>query len=253
MVDIHSHILYGLDDGAGDLDESIAMVNLAAEQGTTDIVATPHANHAYRFQPGLIAARIGEIQAAVGDRIRIHTGCDFHLSFDNIQDALETPSKYTIDHGRYLLVEFSDLLVPKTTGDVFADMQARGIVPIVTHPERNPILQRKIDLLAQWVDSGITMQVTALSLAGRFGKTAKAAADQLMKRNLVHFIASDAHDTEHRPPGMRDAYAEVAGEFGEARARALFIDNPRAAIDSGEVRLPEAEPRATAKKWFPFW
>src|SRR6266700_1436516 len=106
MVDIHSHILWGLDDGAETFEESIAMLELAAASGTTDIVATPHANSRYRYQPDVVDQRIVEAAASVSGKLRIHRGCDFHLSFDNVQDAMENPSKYAIKGGSYILVEF---------------------------------------------------------------------------------------------------------------------------------------------------
>ena len=252
MVDIHSHILPGLDDGAKDLAESLAMLRLAAESGTTDIVATPHANHDYRFQPERIEEKIAELEAAVGAAIRIHRGCDFHLTYDNIQEALAHPTKYAINHYRYVLVEFSDLLIPKSTEDVFYRMQAAGMVLIITHPERNPLLYRKLDQVGDWVAAGCLLQVTAHSLAGLFGRQAKEFAHRLLERNLVHFIASDAHDSEFRTPALKDAYDYVARKFGPARAEALLVTNPRATLTGDPVELPETEPPAP-KKWCRFW
>src|SRR5207302_5334089 len=139
-----------------------------------------------------IAARLAEMQDAVGDTIRIHTGCDFHLSYDNIQDALQNPSKYTINHKNYVLVEFSDLLIPKTTDDVFYQMQDAGMIPIITHPERNMLLQKKLEKLEEWAGNGCLLQVTAGSFLGRFGKQAKAFSDLLLSKGLVHIVASDA-------------------------------------------------------------
>src|SRR4051812_36338517 len=111
MVDIHSHILWGLDDGADTRETSIAMLKMAAEAGTTDIVATPHANFEYRFDKVLVSQRIAELAEATAGRPRIHSGCDFHLSFENIEDALQTPARYTINDGPYLLVEFPEFSI----------------------------------------------------------------------------------------------------------------------------------------------
>ncbi len=133
MVDIHSHILPGLDDGAQTLDESVAMLRLAADSGTTDIVATPHANHQFTFDPDLIGRKIAELEEAAGPLPRIHRGCDFHLTLENIQDALANPDKYAINHLNYILVEFSDLLIPRTTQDIFDRLLERR-----THADRHP-------------------------------------------------------------------------------------------------------------------
>ena len=108
MTDIHCHLLHGIDDGAKTLEVSLAMLEAAAAAGTTDIVATPHADTQYGFQPELIVERIAELKAANASEIRIHNGCDFHLTFDNVADAIANPAKYTINHKRYLLVELSD-------------------------------------------------------------------------------------------------------------------------------------------------
>src|SRR5713226_9366773 len=149
------------------------MLRLAAESGTSDLVASPHSNHQFKFDPEIVAEKIEELRRAAGGIVRIHTGCDFHLSFDNIQDSLQHPRKYAINHKNYVLVEFSDLLIPKTTDEVFYQMQAAGMVPIITHPERNMLLQQRLDKLAQWIESGCLVQVTAQSFLGGFGKHAK--------------------------------------------------------------------------------
>ena len=206
------------------------MLRLAVESGTTDIVATPHANHEFDFEPEVIAAKVEEMRRAVDGAIRIHTGCDFHLSYDNIQDSLRNPTKYAINHKKYVLVEFSDLLIPKTTDDVFYQMQAAGMTPIITHPERNMLLQQRLEKLADWAESGCLLQVTAASFLGRFGKQAKAFADRLLQQGLVHIVASDAHDTKYRPPSLKDAYEYVAKACGPGRAERLFVKNPAATL-----------------------
>jgi protein-tyrosine phosphatase len=253
MVDIHSHILPGLDDGAETLEESLAMLKIAAASGTTDIVGTPHANSEYAFDPEVVAQKLAELTAAAGDSIRIHTGCDFHLQYENIQDSLEHPTKYTINHKNYLLVEFSDLMIFNTTADIFYQLRSAGMVPVVTHPERNWLLQKRFDAIKQWVSEGACLQVTAHSLVGRFGKHAREYADKLIKAGLVHFIASDAHGTKDRNPDMREAFEYVSDRYGPKRAELLFVVNPRAALEGR--RLPEAalageEP---ARKWYQFW
>ena len=151
MIDIHSHILPGLDDGSKSLDESVDMLTQASAAGTTDIVASPHANQEYKFDPLVVEQKIGELQAAAGDAPQIHYGCDFHLTLENIEDALRFPGKYSINHRGYLLVEFSDFLIPKTTEEIFARMMNAGLRPIVTHPERNQLLQcRMAELESGW-------------------------------------------------------------------------------------------------------
>jgi protein-tyrosine phosphatase len=248
VIDIHSHILYGLDDGARTLEESIEMAQLAASAGTTDIVATPHGNNQYTYDPEVVEQKLAELRLAAGGAIRIHRGCDFHLTPENIADAIRFPAKYSIGGKGYLLVEFSDHLVPENAADIFDSMLGAGLRPIVTHPERNPLLQKKLELVESWVERGCLVQVTAYSPLGRFGKTAKVFADRLLTNGLVHFLASDAHDCKHRPPTLDVPWQHIAREFGEPAARALLETNPAAALAGS---APPA-PAKVRKKWFGF-
>jgi protein-tyrosine phosphatase len=251
-IDIHSHVLHGLDDGAKGRAESIQMLEIAAGSGTTDIVATPHANSEYRFDPEQIDFQIRDLSASVD--IRIHRGCDFHLQFSTIEDALAHPQKYTINGNGYLLVEFSDFAIFPNTDEIFLQMLAVGMRPIITHPERNPRLQGQPDDLARWVELGCYIQVTAGSCTGTFGRTAQASAFELISRGLVHFIASDAHDTRHRRPSLKEAYSLLEGRWGAAIVRPLFVDNPAAVLTGEGIEMPL--PAASAprrRQWFRFW
>jgi protein-tyrosine phosphatase len=251
MIDIHSHVLPGLDDGAGAIEEAVEMLRIAEESGTTDLVATPHANLDFRFEPEEISRKLTELEAAARVNVRLHWGCDFHLYCDNVRDALENPSKYTVNGKSYLLVEFPDLLIAKNTPEVFAEMREAGIVPIITHPERNFLLHRRLDDIASWIGLGCLVQVTALSFTGRFGGEAKNVAHQLMKRGMVHFVASDAHDATDRTPRLDEAYRYVSSRYGAKTAEALFIANPRAVL-TGDA-LPAQPPLEPPRKWYKFW
>ena len=248
MIDIHSHVLYGLDDGARTFDDSIAMLRMAEASGTTDLVATPHASLDYRYDPDLIAQRLAQLSSAT--KIRLYSGCDFHLSYDNIQDAIDHPRKYTIDHKSYLLVEFSDLLIFRNTSEIFGRLQDAGMIPVITHPERNGLLRQRLDNLQTWVEEGARIQVTGQSLTGRFGSRAQQFSETLLDRGLVHFIASDGHDCERRPPTLNEAHAWLAKRRGETVANLLCIENPRAALEGSPVELLSA---ATPRKWYQVW
>lgn len=247
MIDIHAHILHGLDDGPATLPESAAMLEIARRSGTTDIVASPHASVEFRFDPELVAGRLEELKAAAPEGPSIHLGCDLHLTYDNIREALARPERYTINQRGYLLVEFSDLLIAHGIEEVFARMRRAGITPVVTHPERNWLLQQRWEQLEAWVSAGCTLQVTAQSLFGRFGREAAAFARRLLDRNLVHFIASDAHDPEDRTPRLDLAWRWVQRRYGRERAEALMLLNPRAALEGGPVQIPPAGRR---RRWF---
>ncbi len=252
MIDIHSHILPGLDDGSPDLETSVAMVRMAAETGTTDMVASPHADLQFGFDPTATEEKIAELSEASGGAVRLHYGCDFHLHYDNIQDALARPSKYTIGHGSYLLVELPELLALKAVDDALGRIWASGVTPIVTHPERNGILQRQMDHIAGWVAAGYLVQVTAQSLLGEFGRRARAASLELLKRGLVQIVASDGHDCKARPPRLDIARAWLASEYGEPLAERLFTANPGAVIRGEELPPAEEPAAAQPRKWWRF-
>ena len=241
-----------MDDGAKTVEDSLAMLHLAAESGTTDLVATPHANSNYIYDPQVIQQQLQALNQAMNGRVRLYQGCDFHLSFDNIEDAIQNPRKYTINGHRYLLVEFSDLIIFNNTAQIFERLQAAKMVPIITHPERNGLLRQRLEQITQWVANGALVQVTAGSLTGHFGKRAKEFSVQLLAARLVHFIASDGHDLKHRPPSMKEAHAWLSQHYGEVYADTLCIANPRATLTDGPVGLPAPVPAGT-QKWYQFW
>jgi protein-tyrosine phosphatase len=253
LIDINSHVLFGLDDGARTLEDSLAMVRMAAEHGTTDLVATPHANLMFKFDPAQIAERIAEIREKAAGVLQLYTGCDFHLSFDNIQDSIEHPRKYTINQRCYLLVEFSELLIFKNTEDIFARLRDAGMTPIITHPERNGLLRQRVENIARWVDQGARVQVTAQSLTGGFGRRAQEFSRELLDRNLVHVVASDGHDCERRPPVMDDARDWLRKAYGDELAEILCVSNPGAALSGYGMCLPNTDSAHFVRKWYEFW
>lgn len=252
MVDIHSHILRGLDDGPQSLDESLAMLRIAAAAGTTDIVATPHANSTYHFDPALIASRIDELRRAHPAPPRIHSGCDFHLSPRNIEDALQNPTRYTINSGRYLMVELPEMFSPDSIQHILHRLASKGILPVITHPERNPVLQRSPEAVQSWVQNGCFIQLTAQSFTNRFGRAVRQSAWRFLHAGLVHFVASDAHDTLDRPPRLDLVRDLLTREIGELPARRLLFDHPQAAIDNLDTPLDPAIPARPAK-WYQPW
>jgi protein-tyrosine phosphatase len=252
VIDIHSHILWGMDDGAPTEEVSLEMLRLAAEGGTTDIVATPHSNGEFEYQPELIAERIRELTEKSGGVPRIHRGCDFHLSFDNIEQAMETPERFSINGKRYLLVEFADMHIPPSANRILEQLLAVDLVPIITHPERNPIIRKEPAKLKAWIEQGCLVQVTALSVLGGFGKAAQATARQYLSEGMVHFIASDAHDPVRRHPKLDEAYAMIAEQYGSDLAELLFVDNPGRVI-RGEYIEEGRIPVEAKKPWWQFW
>lgn len=253
MIDIHSHILPGLDDGSPAFDISLDMARMAHDAGTTDIVATPHANTSFCHEPALIAERIAELQNAVGTGIRIHRGCDFHLSPRNIQAALQDPSRFAVGGLSYLLVEFPEIVLFHGIEQVFSNLRAVGLRPIVTHPERNQYLAADIPRLRRWVASGIFLQITAQSLLGKFGLAPAQWCVEMLNEGLVHFVASDAHDLINRPPRLDAAREFLLEQFEEERADLLLEVNPLAVIEGRALEIGPLPLRPKKRrKWFSF-
>jgi protein-tyrosine phosphatase len=235
MVDIHTHVLPGLDDGAGTLEQGFEMVKLAAANGTTDLVATPHSNAQFEFDEQRVEEAFGALSTLTAGLINLYRGCDCHLTLQNLEDALAHPTKYTINRSRYLLVELPDFLGPSVVWEQLKALINARICPIITHPERNVSLQLDMNRLKQWVKGGCFIQVTGQAFLGRFGPVARRAVESLMNADMVHFVASDAHDCVDRPPDLSQAHELVCSRWGRARARSLFIDNPAAAISDGPI------------------
>jgi len=230
VVDIHSHILPEVDDGPKSWDISVAMCRAAVADGITHQVATPHANDRYPYDREYLQGLLAHLQQLVGDAPKLSLGCDFHLSYENIQDALAHPARYVIEGTRYLLVEFSNYSVPQQTTDSFLKLGDCGITVIITHPERNPILRESLQRVVEWAEQGCVIQMTGSALTGFWGERTRRAAQWLLERQAVHVLATDAHDMEKRVPILstsRDAAAEICGA---EVAEALVELNPRAII-----------------------
>ena len=230
MIDIHCHVLPAVDDGAKTWDTAVEMCKAAAADGIEHIVATPHANDRYTYDREWLQSLVHKLEALVGGAPQLSLGCDFHLSYENLQDIAVFPNKYVIGETGYLLVEFSNYGVPPQMTDYLFRLLDGGITPIITHPERCPALLKNQQRVLEWVDAGCVVQVTASALTGRWGEPALAYARSLLDRNAVHVLATDAHDTVHRPPILSAARDYVSRHYDADLARALVEDNPGAIV-----------------------
>lgn len=239
MFDVHYHLIDGVDDGPKTIDDSIALADASIAEGVTHIVATPHSDLRYPFRPEINREKLNALQERYKGRLTLALGCDFHLTYDNIVDLERNPSRYTLNGKQYLLVEFADL-IPRAVSDVLFRILRAGIVPVITHPERNPALSGDSERLKQWIEMGCLIQVTAGSFLGDFGRRAESAAMDLVRRNMIQLVASDAHSVKWRPPSMRRAYDLLSSEFGQPTADRLCVANPRA-VFHGEPLSPQPE------------
>jgi protein-tyrosine phosphatase len=239
------------------METSVAMARIAAADGITHVVCSPHANGQYEYASDVVAGKINELQRildAEGVALKLGRGCDFHLSYENIQEARTDPAKFSINGLGYLLVEIPDYGVPRGLAEIFYQLQLSGMTPILTHPERNPTLQADQQRLVEWLRAGVLVQVTAGSVLGHMGKRAERMAHQLLENRWVHFLATDAHNITSRPPKMRTTMDAVAQKYGPDYAHLLCVTNPLAAF-MGSPLPQRIEPRrlyedSNEKSWW---
>jgi protein-tyrosine phosphatase len=254
VIDLHCHIIPGVDDGAQSLSDSINMARNAVEQGIHTIVATPHhRNNSYENKKSDIINRVEELNRALveekinlrvlpGQEVRVHGEMLEGYRFGEILSVNYTP---------YVLVEFPSNHVPRYTTKLFYDLQMSGLIPVIVHPERNQEIIGRPDILFQLVEKGALTQVTAASLCGGFGKRIKNFSLQLVEANLTHFIASDAHNITSRSFKMREAFDVIERKYGIEMVY-MFEENAALAIEGRHVYKEDPE-LIKRKKLFSFF
>jgi len=254
MIDLHCHILPGLDDGPDTREESLQMAESAVADGITHVVATPHSSESYFFDYARVRKLRDELQEAAPAGLTISTGCDFHVNPENLAALRFEPAPFCINQKNYLLVEFNEFSIPPTMDQTLHELKLAGICPVITHPERNRILCSDQQRLGNWIRLGCRVQVTGGSLTGAFGKMACERALSWIAKGMVHIVASDAHNTKRRPLVLKPAYEVVLEKFGRQVARALFAENPRAALEGNPLPYaPEVRDIRKAKNRFWFF
>lgn len=256
MVDVHCHILPGLDDGPENIELSMEMAECAIADGITHVVATPHASNEYVFDYARVREVRDELQRRLGSRLMLATGCDFHLNPENLDALRADAPRFCINQRDFLLVEFNEYSIPPAMDQTLHEIQLLGLRPVITHPERNGILRMQTERLTKWVRLGCFIQVTAGSLTGVFGPGAQKDAWRWLADGLVHFVASDAHNMRGRPLKLRPAFDAVREQFGREKALALFVENPKAAFEGRDLphvpQLPDEFEVPRKKRFFFF-
>ena len=240
MIDIHFHCLPGIDDGPSTWKESVELCRAAAAEGTHAIVATPHVMRDpwINSDPARRDELVLKLNDALGGEVAILPGCEYFFSSDAIELwEMESSSPLTaLNRGPFLLIEFPSSSVPRNAEAVIHEFAILGIIPVIAHPERNVDLVSRPARLQSLVERGATAQITAGSLLGDFGRIAMEACEEFRNRDLIHFVASDAHSMDRRPPRLAAARTEVETRWGAETAELLFDINPERLLRGVPVR-----------------
>jgi protein-tyrosine phosphatase len=234
MIDLHSHILRGVDDGARTLEDSLEIARAAVRDGIMAIAATPHVRDDWPTDAGLMEERVAELRSALEQariRLDVRTGGEIAVEWLT-RLTPEELRRFGLGGSRYLLVETPYYGWPRVLPDLLFRLLNEGFRPVLAHPERNADVAARPDLLARLVDAGLVVQVTAASVDGRIGRRAQDCGRQLVRSGLAHLLASDAHHASVREVGM----AAAASRLGEPRlARWLTWDVPSAILADEEL------------------
>ena len=246
MIDLHSHILPGVDDGAQTLDDAINMGRMAVEDGIEVMACTPH------FMPGMYdntsfdirqrVASLNQVFIREGIDLALVVGSDAHIRPDFIE-CLDKGEILTVHDSRYVLFEPPHNMKPQKLEELLFNITMSDYVPILTHPERLKWIEQHYDVMQQLAESGVWMQITAGSITGRFGKRPQYWAQRMLSEGLVNILASDAHNIRSRPPVLSEAFEFAKNELGLEEATNLVITRPECVL----ANLPPAEAPVTPK------
>jgi protein-tyrosine phosphatase len=245
MIDLHCHMLPGIDDGAPDEATSLEMARIAVADGIETTACTPH------IYPGLyendaagIKTRVKALQSRLleeGIALKLTIGADAHLT-PELLGRLKAGTAPSLAGGRYFLLEPPHTIAPPRFSESMFNFVAAGYVPVLTHPERLTWIKQHYEVFVALVKMGVWMQITAGSLNGRFGENAKYFGEKMLDEGLVHILATDAHSLRHRPPLLAEGRLAAEKYVGKDEARRLVFDRPQAILDNRPQREVEAVP-----------
>ncbi len=233
LFDIHCHIIPFVDDGAGDIEESVQMLRMEYEQGVRKIIATPHFRF-HMFETPLEQIKeqfllLKQAAEEIGGDLELYLGCEFHANMEMVR-MLSEGTVAAMAGSRYVLVEFSSGAEQRYIRERLYSLLSNGYKPIAAHIERYENLRKDIGFVAELADMGAYMQVNADSIIGREGFGTKRFCKKLMQAELLHFVGSDCHGSRQRVSRIGEAYAYVSKKLGDAYARQIFIENPQKII-----------------------
>ncbi|MFJ8234257.1 tyrosine-protein phosphatase [Ureibacillus sp. NPDC094379] len=251
MIDIHSHILYNVDDGPQELEQSLAMLEEAAKEGITDIISTSHSFHPqYNVSASIVTEQVSLLQNELLQRnisLKIHTGHEVRLC-EEIVELCQTKQIHLLANSNYLLLELPSSTVPQYTKNIISALLAEGILPIIAHPERNKAIAEKPERLERLIREGAVAQLTSGSIAGHFGNAVQKISLELVRANLVHTYGSDAHNLTTRPFLYNEGldYLEKKKELDTVD---FFLENNERVVKNNPLVIFEPEVKQKKIWW----
>jgi protein-tyrosine phosphatase len=252
VIDLHAHILPGLDDGPPEMKESLELCRVALRDGIDTIVATPHMlNDLFDVREEDIVSGVAEINRRLEAEkipVTILPGAEFHITID-LPERFKKQKPLTVDGaGKYLLLELPEDILPQGLDEFLFSLRLMGFTIILSHPERNHEIQSDPSNLDRIVKAGHLVQLTAASIAGGFGEATQNCAFKILKENFCHVVATDCHNLTGRPPILSEARAIVASLAGPEEAEHLFDENPSRILAGKEIERERKKKKA--RKWF---
>jgi len=230
FVDIHSHLLPGVDDGPANEDASLALATAAYAGGTAAIVATPHNSFQFPFRAEDTARGLRRLEQRVPEELALFSGCELEISDEALRAFFARPQQFTLNQGRYVLIELMGQNCPPNFDQVLLNLREGGYFPILAHPERYPAVHAQWRRLYDCRERGCLFQITAASLTGRMGRRAQSASCAMLREGLADFVASDAHDAAKRPPHLLEGFRIASQIVGTSGAGRLFTYHPLAVL-----------------------
>jgi len=251
MIDIHSHILFNVDDGPEELEQSLAMLESAANEGITDIISTSHSLHPqYDVSANAVTEQVSLLQNELHQRnisLKIHTGNEVRLC-EEIVELCQTKQIHLLANSNYLLLELPSSTVPQYTKNIISALLVEGILPIIAHPERNKAIAEKPERLERLIREGAVAQLTSGSIAGHFGSAVQKISLELVRANLVHTYGSDAHNLTTRP-FLYNEGLDYLERKKELDAVDLFLENNERIVKNNPLVIYEPEVNQKRKWW----
>ena len=251
MIDIHSHVLWGIDDGSTSLEMSKAMLQLAWQQGTRTMVFTPHViEEAYKPSWSVIKEKTQQLEKWLKQSLpdmQVYPAAEVQMNW-NLLSELAVNGSYCINGGEYMLVELPMEEIPFYADNFWYELELKGIRPILAHPERYLRLMRHKELLLKWRERGLLLQCNSGSLVGYFGKQVQENALFLLQSDLIDFLGSDAHRDNLRTPDMIPAAQLIRERAGEERLQRITVDNPKLLLANKPIAISKPQINVVQKK-----